>query len=333
MRLLTPLLIFTLLLCVCVPLEAYTVPKTVNGFASGLATVGYTLYTPSTGVQAVARTTTGVHEIGATGVYTVAMPGTDGTEYSVIWDDGLGHYAPDTLRDPALATAPIKAKTDLIATNAADSANAVTAQGNAGTAATQSTTAATQSTAANTRVQLALPAIAPGANGGLPTGDASGRVLLQPTQTGVTIPNVTLVGTLTTYTGNTPQTGDSYARIGAAGAGLTAIGDTRLGFLTGDVYARIGVNGAGLTALGDTRLANLDASIAGIPAAFLALPLGSSPWNSVLVSDALKMGWAGYGKAKVVISGTTMTIYAPDGTTVLKAFTLSPAQSTPSSRQ
>jgi hypothetical protein len=35
----------------------------------------------------------------------------------------------------------------------------------------------------------------------------------------------TTVGTLTTYTGNTPQTGDSYARIGAAGVSLSAIPD------------------------------------------------------------------------------------------------------------
>lgn len=52
---------------------------------------------------------------------------------------------------------------------------------------------------------------------------SSGAVLLQPTQTGVTIPTVTTVGTLTTYTGNTPQTGDSYARIGATGSGLTSL--------------------------------------------------------------------------------------------------------------
>lgn len=38
--------------------------------------------------------------------------------------------------------------------------------------------------------------------------------------------SATTVGTLTTYTGNTPQTGDSFARIGANGAGLTAVGDT-----------------------------------------------------------------------------------------------------------
>ncbi len=40
---------------------------------------------------------------------------------------------------------------------------------------------------------------------------------------GTTIPRCTLTDTLTTYTGNTVQTGDSYARIGAAGTGLTAI--------------------------------------------------------------------------------------------------------------
>jgi hypothetical protein len=33
----------------------------------------------------------------------------------------------------------------------------------------------------------------------------------------------TTVGTLTTYTGNTPQTGDSFARIGATGSGLTSL--------------------------------------------------------------------------------------------------------------
>lgn len=89
------------------------------------------------------------------------------------------------------------------------------------------------------------------------------------------------------------QTGDAYARIGAAGASLTALGDTRIANLdatitsrtkpadtqarvtlvdtvttytgntvqTGDAFSRLGVAGAGLTALGDTRIANLDATI------------------------------------------------------------------------
>ena len=41
---------------------------------------------------------------------------------------------------------------------------------------------------------------------------------------GDTIAGVTTVGTVTTLTGHTPQTGDSFARIGAAGASLTDLG-------------------------------------------------------------------------------------------------------------
>ena len=41
---------------------------------------------------------------------------------------------------------------------------------------------------------------------------------------GTTVGVVTLTNTLTTYTGNALQTGDSFARIGAAGAGLTDLG-------------------------------------------------------------------------------------------------------------
>lgn len=37
------------------------------------------------------------------------------------------------------------------------------------------------------------------------------------------VSRVVLCDTITTYTGNTPQTGDSFARIGAAGAGLTSL--------------------------------------------------------------------------------------------------------------
>lgn len=67
---------------------------------------------------------------------------------------------------------------------------------------------------------------------------------------GATLPRVTLVDTLTAYTGNTPQTGDSYARIGVAGAGLTALGDqvaaavltTPSNKLTTDVSGNVAAN-------------------------------------------------------------------------------------------
>ena len=44
--------------------------------------------------------------------------------------------------------------------------------------------------------------------------------------------------TINGYTGNTVQTGDSYVRIGAAGAGLTALGDTRIANLDATVSSR-----------------------------------------------------------------------------------------------
>lgn len=57
----------------------------------------------------------------------------------------------------------------------------------------------------------ALPAFAPNANGGLPILSTSGTTLAY------------TISTLTTYTGDTPQTGDAYARLGApAGASVSA---------------------------------------------------------------------------------------------------------------
>jgi hypothetical protein len=57
-----------------------------------------------------------------------------------------------------------------------------------------------------------VPNAAAGANGGVPV-----------LSVGATTLGYTLA-TVTTYTGNTPQTGDSFARIGAAGVGLTSVG-------------------------------------------------------------------------------------------------------------
>lgn len=109
------------------------------------------------------------------------------------------------------------------------------------------------------------------------------------------VEGVKLADTVTTYTGNTPQTGDAFARLGApagasvsadiaaieaqtddigvAGAGLTAItgktdnlpvdpaDESLIIAATDAIMTRIGVAGAGLTALGDARLANLDAAV------------------------------------------------------------------------
>lgn len=83
-------------------------------------------------------------------------------------------------------------------------------------------------------------------------------------------------GTITTYTGNTPQTADVatlITTVGAAGVGLTAItgktdnlptdpaDESLIIAATDAIMTRIGAAGAGLTALGDTRIANLDAAV------------------------------------------------------------------------
>jgi hypothetical protein len=52
---------------------------------------------------------------------------------------------------------------------------------------------------------------------------AAGGMLYNGANTGAVLPRVTLVDTITTYTGDTPQTGDSFARIGATGSGLTSL--------------------------------------------------------------------------------------------------------------
>lgn len=99
------------------------------------------------------------------------------------------------------------------------------------------------------------------------------------------VSGVVLVDTLSTYTNNTVQTGDSFARIGSTGSGLTSLAQasawtsslaTNLGTLAGhDPGATLGtstltqtqVTGGAYSVqsascvLGDARIANLDATI------------------------------------------------------------------------
>lgn len=66
------------------------------------------------------------------------------------------------------------------------------------------------------------------------------------------VQGVVLVDTLTTYTGNTPQTGDSFARIGVNGAGLSNIDLPNqtidiVGNITGNLSGSVGSVTAGVT--------------------------------------------------------------------------------------
>lgn len=53
------------------------------------------------------------------------------------------------------------------------------------------------------------------------------------------VQGLTTADTIATYTGNTPQTGDAFTRIGVAGIGLTNLGDTRLANLDAAVSTRM----------------------------------------------------------------------------------------------
>jgi hypothetical protein len=167
----------------------------------------------------------------------------------------------------------------------------------------------------------ALPNAAAGANGGLPTGDASGHVTLAAvTHTGATVPTVTTVGTLTTYTGNTPQTGDAYARLGAP-AGVSTAAD--IAAVKVDT-ANIGTAGAGLTALGDTRIANLDAKISTILTTAMTesyAAKGAAGTHAQLMYEILAL------LHEKSVTGTTLTAYKLDGATAAGTYTLSDATS------
>lgn len=78
------------------------------------------------------------------------------------------------------------------------------------------------------------------------------------TQKAATVARVTLVDNLTTYTGNTPQTGDSYARIGATGSGLTSLAPASTALSTATWTNTLATN---LAATNTTVATNLDAAI------------------------------------------------------------------------
>lgn len=83
----------------------------------------------------------------------------------------------------------------------------------------------------------ALPNAAAEAAGGLYTRGTGAGQLSQSANGELGV--ATLAKTLTTYTGDTPQTGDAFARLGANGAGLTALGDARIGNLDAAVTSRM----------------------------------------------------------------------------------------------
>jgi hypothetical protein len=118
------------------------------------------------------------------------------------------------------------------------------------------------------------------------------------------VQGVVLTDTVTTYTGNTPQTGDSYARIGATGSGLTSLAtqasvDTIDNFLDTEIAAILAL-------LDDPRTEPGQ---------------GTPPVNPDLATkiDYLYKAW----RNRSTQTSTTYSLYADDGTTVDQKATVS----------
>lgn len=170
---------------------------------------------------------------------------------------------------------------------------------------------------------------------------------------------INLANTVTTYTGNTVQTGDSFARIGAAGVGLTAVALTGtqtfnntgtwtgniVGTLstlttytgntpqTGDSFGRLGApSGASISADIQTRLAT---------SGYTAPPTAAQNATAVLTTQMTESYAALHAAPTLAqiafesrsllaaksVATTTLTAYKMDGVTIAGTYTLSDAVS------
>lgn len=173
----------------------------------------------------------------------------------------------------------------------------------------------------------------PVANGGTVTFPTNATLA---STTNITAGTITAVGTLTTYTGNTPQTGDAFARLGApAGASVSA-----------DVAAVKVDTAAILVDTGTTLDGKIDSILAdtGTDGVVVAAASKTGYALSATGSAALTEGYAALGAAATLpqllyevrallaeksISTTTLTTKKLDGTTTAATYTLDDA-TTPS---
>lgn len=147
------------------------------------------------------------------------------------------------------------------------------------------------------------------------------------------VDGVVLVDTLTTYTGNTVQTGDAYARIGATGSGLTTLA-TAANLSTAntgiaDIQTRIP---AALTGAGNIKAETKVITAAAIDAASIAAAAGSKIADIVIRRTFANAAASSDGDTKTgrsllgaiakatnkwSISGATLTVYESDDSTSL----------------
>lgn len=150
--------------------------------------------------------------------------------------------------------------------------------------------------------------------------DSSGRTLLQPTQTGVTIP------TVTTLTGHTAQTGDGYAILNHADYGNAQLvrSVTPANALAVDSNNAAAVTGTSITLSSAERQAVADALFArSLPTESYAA-LGAIPTFAQAVYQLLSMWFH-------TTSGTTVTFKKLNMSDASETATLSPDAANPTS--
>lgn len=151
---------------------------------------------------------------------------------------------------------------------------------------------------------------------------------------------VTLADTVTTLTGHTPQTGDSYARLGAPAtttiaADIGAVNST-LGTVATSAAAAASSAATAETIVGSGTHGNaaLKTLIDAKPTAAQLLATAVSTSNTAnTVGDCLNAARAqGFGKWSLNASTKELKLYAPDGTTVVATFDVGPDLTAPLTR-
>lgn len=140
------------------------------------------------------------------------------------------------------------------------------------------------------------------------------------------------------YTGNTVQTGDSFARIGSAGSGLTSLAPAatalstaawtaaRAGYLDNLNAGGVVASHADTAALSTQIGAPLQAGALSAPRALDAIADGS-----ITVNDALWCAVAASAGKEDASSGTSLVVQTPSTGTTLRTFTLTAVAGTPTS--
>lgn len=179
------------------------------------------------------------------------------------------------------------------------------------------------------------------------TGNVASDVQTIKTQTVTCAAGVTVSAYVGTAASSTAQTGDSFARIGANGAGLTAIGDTRLAYLDAAITSRLATASytvppsaavIGAACWADTTGAAVKTSTDKIPASPAAVgsamqldltqvvaSVDVTSLTTMTVGQCLAAARAEAAGAESVVS-TTYLKKNPDGTT-FRSFTLDSATS------